>query len=367
MFDLYEYNLTILSVVGSILGLLGTVGIFVSLVIQRRVEKLQDILDEIVDLSYQSEQNLTSSIFRLIQRYQMYYILPISTTKAVMLFLDYTLLFTTVCWLSSLFATFEPPLRPEGLIYILPIIGALLLMVLYRNLLRNAINPLEYKMFNSIIPPPTQLRSVSFLSGYVNVSVRSLLQQARLSTVLRKIQREDKRGQTVFEAEVVLKEELSFDDFFYYYSFPLQEGYFVSFGFLQIRFPPDPVTKKPVPVGRNINIPLGWVNWLDLPKRQLKATLLILPLGEKHPIRYTFELFEEKNYYAPLAKPVVTVDREITFSVANGKITILQGHEKLPAYEICQDLLHINQKRMYISSTRLGENPQECLEDISIK
>lgn len=366
MFEIYEYNLIILSVVGSILGLLGTVGIFVSLVIQRRVEKLQDILDELVDLSYLSEQNLTGSIFRLIQRYQMYYILPIGTTKAVMLFLDYTLLFTTVCWLSSLFTTFEPPLRFEALIYILPIIGALVLMVLYRNLLQNAINPLEYKMFNAIIPPPTQLRSVSFLSGYVNVSVRSLLQQARLSMVLRKAEREDKCGQTVYDAEIVLKQELSFDDFFYYYSFPLQEGYFVAFGFLQIRFPPDPVTRKPVPVGRNVNIPLGLVNWNELPARQVKASLLILPLGEKHPIRYTFDLHEEKNYYAPLAKPSIAVDRDITYRVDGGKISILEGHEKLPAYEVCQDWLIINQKRMYLSSTLQAKNPKECSEDISI-
>ena len=139
MFQLPGYNWVILSIVGSVLGLLGTVGIFVSLVIQRRVEKLQDILDEIVDLSYESEQNLTANIFRLIQRYQMYYILPIGTTKSVLQFLDYALLFSVLCWLSSLLTTFKPPLQIQTLIYILPIAGAMVLMLLSRNLLKNAL------------------------------------------------------------------------------------------------------------------------------------------------------------------------------------------------------------------------------------
>jgi hypothetical protein len=367
MFQLPGYNWVILSIVGSVLGLLGTVGIFVSLVIQRRVEKLQDILDEIVDLSYESEQNLTANIFRLIQRYQMYYILPIGTTKSVLQFLDYALLFSVLCWLSSLLTTFKPPLQIQTLIYILPIAGAMVLMLLYRNLLKNAFNPLEYKMFNVIITPPTQLRSVAFLSSYVNVSVRSLLQQARLSTVVRKVKGEENRGQSSFNAEIVLKQELSFDDFFYYYCVPLHEGYFVAFGFLQIQFPQDSVTRKPVPVGRNVNIPLGWTDWDNLPTKQVKATLFILPPGEKHPIRYTFDLYEENSYYAPFTKPVIRVDRDITFTINNAKIAILEGHEKIPAYELCQDWLLINKKRMYWSSTKENKEPKECSEGIYIR
>ena len=69
MFELQSYLRVILSICGGLLTLLGSVGIFVSLTVQRRVERLQDILEEFMDLSYQSEINLTGKMFKLIEKY----------------------------------------------------------------------------------------------------------------------------------------------------------------------------------------------------------------------------------------------------------------------------------------------------------
>lgn len=372
MFEISTYNLVILSVAGGLLSLLGSVGIFVSLIIQRRVERLQEILEELVDLSYQSEQNLTSNIYRLIQQYQMYYILPHGPSKTIMYYLDFTMALVMFSWLSLLYLALQPPLRLQTFTLLLPILGGLCLMVFFRRLLQNAINPLENEMLNAIIPPPVQLRSVSFLSRYVNVSVRSLLQQARLGTVIRKSLEEDKEGQSCEVAEVVLKEELSFDDFFYYFSLPLGDkqpncSHFVAFGHLQISFPPDRVTGKPVPVERNINIPLGRCKWQDLPGERIEARLVVFPLGEKHPISYLFFLHEEKNYFAPQDDSHIAIDREITFTVKGNQVIIIEGEDKLPLYELSRPWLKLSQGRKYINVESPAGQPAECAADIYIR
>jgi hypothetical protein len=372
LFDTSAYNLVILSLAGGLISLLGSVGIFVSLIIQRRVERLQEILEELVDLSYQTEQNLTSNIYRLIQKYQMYYILPHGPSKTIMRYLDFTMALVIISWLGLLILTFKPPFQYRALLHVLPILGGLSLMIYYRKLLQNAINPLENQMLNAIIPPPVQLRSVSFLSRYVNVSVRSLLQQARLRVVFRKVKRGKSSGQTCYDAEIVLKEELSFDDFFYYFSFPLQKKphtlkHFVAFGHLQLLFPPDPVTGKPVPVVRNVNITLGWCNWGDLPPVEVEARLLIFPLGEKHPIAYRFKLLEEKSYYAPQTDYTMAVDRGIMFTVDDGHIVIIEGEERLPAYELAKDWFQLNLGRRYFDPEISQKEPVECTTEVYIK
>ncbi|MDS1028959.1 hypothetical protein RDV78_00400 [Bacillota bacterium LX-D] len=371
VFNYEEYNLIILSLVGGLISLLGSVGIFVSLTVQRRVERLQELLEELIDLSYDKEHNITRKIFQLIQKYQMYYILPHGPSKTIMQYLDFTMTLVTVTWLALLFLSFTPPFRIISFIYLIPVLGGLILMVFYRKLLQNAINPLDNQLFNAIIPPPVNLRSVSFLSSYVNVSVHSILQQARLSMVLRRIKREDCVGQTCYDAEIVLKEELSFDDFFYLVSFPLngsKDSCFVAYGHLQISFPPDPVTRKPIPINRNVNITLGWCNWSALPKDKIEAKLYIFPLGEKHPILYQFIFLPEMQYYTVETDPLPVIDRKITFTVTkDNALKIIDGEKELPCFDLIAAELRLDSGRKYLDYESSDIRSIDCIAEVYIK
>lgn len=362
MFDISTYNLVITSLAGGLLSLLGSVGIFISLIVQRRVERLQEIMEELSDLSYETERNLTAHIYRLIKKYQAYYILPHGPSHTIMRYVDFTMLLVVISWLGPLVLSFYAPFQKLTVFYLLPLLGGLGLMIFFRSLLQNAINPLENQMLSAIIPPPAKLRSISYLSKYVNISVLTLLQQARLRIVLRKTLQENSSGEKYYVAEVVLKEELSFDDFYYYLIIPLEGSSrpFTAFGHLQLSFPKDPFTKKPVPIERNINVTLGWCPWEILPLKKLEATLVIFPLGEKHPIKYSFHLEEEKNYYAPLKECQVFIDQDITFAVEENKVKIIQGEEKLPAYEWMKDWWELYQGRKYYDGRLKEEKPQEC-------
>ena len=64
-----------MAISGGLLTLLGSVGIFISLIIQRRLDRLQDTLEGI-SLSYRSETNLTGLMYNLIEKYQMHYMVP---------------------------------------------------------------------------------------------------------------------------------------------------------------------------------------------------------------------------------------------------------------------------------------------------
>jgi hypothetical protein len=62
MFVLNSYFFIILNITSGLLSLLGAVGIFISLIIQRRVGQLQDIIEELLDLSYEEGTNNTVKI-----------------------------------------------------------------------------------------------------------------------------------------------------------------------------------------------------------------------------------------------------------------------------------------------------------------
>lgn len=310
------YFFIVLNISAGLLTLLGAVGIFVSLVIQRRVERLQDILEELMDLSYIDGKNITTKIQNLIYKYQMQYMLPAKPIKTVLAYINITIVFVLLLWGWLLFLTYRPPFQYESLIFLLPMVCVSAVMIFYRQLIKNTINPVNNNLFNSIIPSPRYLRSITFLSGHVNVSVFTIIQQARPAPVLRK---QDSTAWKVF-----LKEELPFDDYHYYFS--IRKGntiYFVSCGHLIIELDDDPITGKPQPIARNLNIPLGTITHL-LEQSELQARFLIFPKGEKHPLEFNYTLrFENQVYYSSEA-PSNSVNYMITYKFqSNNTLTIL--------------------------------------------
>jgi len=330
-----------------LLGLVGSVGIFVSLIVQRRVQRLQEILEQLVD-SLLEEKNLTAGIYRLIEKYQMQYILPDTPGNSIMRYVDLTLALVWLIWLVLFFLKWEEPFRAESLFYLIPLVLAGLILVLFRRLLENAVNPLKNQLFNDILPPPTSLRSVSFLAGYVNVSVKSILRQVRLTVVIRDLSTDERPD----VAEIVLKEELSFDDFFYYLCLTADsEIYLVSFGQVTFNFLPDPVTKKPVPVQRNLNIPLGEVAFSGLPEL-IAADLLVFAAGEKNPVHYKLNLKRSRSYYAPLDDPLVKEEKDVVYEWGRARITILENHSTITCLDEYAGDLQLAGKRWYIPGGR---------------
>lgn len=109
MIDTQQYLFIIISISAGLLSLLGSVGIFISLIIQRKVERLQDILEELIDQSYAEGQNLTGTIYRLVQKYQMHYLLPDRTTKTIIHYVDATIALVTAIWCCSMFPLCHRP------------------------------------------------------------------------------------------------------------------------------------------------------------------------------------------------------------------------------------------------------------------
>ncbi len=196
MFLINYYILIALSICTGLLSLLASVGIFVSLTVQRRVERLQEILEQLIDQTYEQERNLTGNIYRLIEKYQMYYLLPDSPSRTIMRYIDSTIIVVTLIFSGLLFISYKPPLHPGILLYALPIATGFGLFIFFRRLLKNAINPLDNRLFNTIIPPPFKLHSISFLSSYVNASTLSILKQVRLSVVIRNQKKKNKTPQS---------------------------------------------------------------------------------------------------------------------------------------------------------------------------
>lgn len=332
MFNDEIYPQVLLAISGGLLTLLGSVGIFISLIIQRRLDRLQDTLEEFISLSYRSETNLTGLMYNLIEKYQMHYMVPRQPRLMILRYIDLNIIFIILLWAVILFSYYEPPLQVSSLLRLIPLAIGIYAAFFFRKLLRNTIN-LENPLLDSIVPVPTRLRSISYLSHFINLSVKSILKQARLTLLLTI----DKDQGPNKEITVFLKEELSFDDFFYYLLVSheeTEEPVFIGFGEIRYYFPADPVTGKPVPVRRNINIPLGSYiqEQEDLPT--LQALLLIFTRGEKHPIQYLYELEQEPSFYTIKNITDSTVNHQVVYSLSDNRITIVKCDANIPF--LCQ-------------------------------
>ena len=350
MFNKAQYLFVILSIGAGLLSLLGSVGIFVSLIVQRRVERLQDILEELIDLSKFEDQNLSSQIYQLIQKYQMHYLLPDKPTKLIQDYINMTVILVVLIWSVLHIVMFEPPLSLSFLVFSLPLVGGIVLLYFFRKLLQNAINPLDNPLLHGIIPPPTRLRSVSFLSKYVNVSVKALMKQARLVLLIN----QPKEGE---QGEVILKQELSFDDFFYYI-FVAQKGgspRFVGFGKIAFEFSPDPITKKPTPIKHNVNVPLGACDWKSLTEGELEAKMLLFPYGEKYPIQYRFILEKQSNCFISTDKPEISINHSILYRFVSKKIEIVENKDDFPHLDLAKEFFESGKSRFYYSFSEASE------------
>jgi hypothetical protein len=162
MFDFESYIRVLTSISAALITLLGSVGIFVSLTIQRRVEKLQDILEEFLDLSYQSELNITAKMYRLIEKYQMHYLFPDTPGRIIIQYVNLTVAAVIFFWGVSLAVGFKLSVSPKSVLYLLPLILSLIILIFYRYLLKNAVYPFGNNMMSHLIPLPEKLRSVAF-------------------------------------------------------------------------------------------------------------------------------------------------------------------------------------------------------------
>ncbi len=347
MFDLQSYLRVILSLCGGLLTLLGSVGIFVSLTVQRRVDRLQDILEEFMDLSYHTETNLTGKMYKLIEKYQMHYLVPKGPSSIIMLYINLTIVIVILCWSGILLGGYRAPWEWRMLVYILPVITGLGILLFYRYLLKNAINPVANALLSPLIPPPTHLRSVSYLSRYVNVSVKSILKHARLRLLVKTVNA---------GGLVLLKEELSFDDYFYFLQLQDEHNHilFTGFGELKMTFGHEPVTGKPVPAARNVNIPLGLLagpalqnNLSGHDKKTFEARFLIFPWGEKHPIEYVFRMHSRQSNIVMADEPEISVNYMITYRVRHNKLEIIEDQTKLPYFRELAPGFMLNNRRYY--------------------
>jgi hypothetical protein len=359
MFDSQSYYRVLASIVAALTTLLGSVGIFVSLTVQRRVEKLQDILEEFLDLSYHSDTNITGTIYKLIEKYQMHYLFPDTPGRTILQYINLTIGAVVLSWAAILAMGFKGFREAVGVIYLFPLLLSLGILVFYRYLLKNAIYPFGNNMMSPLIPPPVHLRSVSFLSRYVNVSVKSILRQARLRILIKNCS--DKA------ARVILK-ELSFDDYFYYMLIKgRDEPVFVSYGEVFILFRDEPVTGKPIPVAKNVNIPMGYLPGKDLTGYQeFEARFFIFPRGEKHPIEYIFSLIRQGNIILMSGEPEISVNYMVTYHIEQEKFQIIEENADIPFFRDFVRKSVLDKKRYACSHPFKPENVYECEETIYI-
>lgn len=338
MFDFESYHKVLISVTAGLLTLLGSVGIFVSLIIQRRVERLQDILEEFMDLSYHEDINLTGKMYKLIEKYQMHYLLPDGPSKKITTYINITITIVIISWTSTLLVNFQLPIKAQTIFYSLPIFSGLGVLIFYRQLIKKTISPIDNSLLSPIIPPPKQLRSVSFLSKYVNVSVKSILKQARFRIICKSFGKEDM---------VLLKEELSFDDYYYYLVIGDEKPYFIGFGQLKIDFGIEPITGKPVPAAKNVNIPLGYIDLKTFPDEPVKATLYIFPEGEKHPVEYSFTLEKHQGIVKIVENPEITVNYVLTYSIKKDYLNILHHQNTIHGFQCFSPYFKLTGGRWY--------------------
>ncbi|MDK2823405.1 MAG: hypothetical protein PWQ67_2489 [Clostridia bacterium] len=358
MFDHNLYPFIITSMVGGLLTLLGSVGIFISIIIQRKVERLQAILEEFIDLSYQSDLNLSGKMFNLIEKYQMHYILPDNPRQIIIGYINITIGLVIALWLGLYILGYESPFHWLAILYLLPLIVIGLIMIWFRRLLQYLINIDETPLLGSIIPAPKRLRSISYLSSFINVSVKSVLKQARLNLLFKKCDVDNPSSLWM----VVLKEELSFDDFFYFLvCFNEKNPIFLSFGEIVFDFPRDGITGKPSPVKKNVNIPLGELNITDEPE-ELQANMLIFTKGEKYPLNFNYKLKKGGTYYAPSDNPEVSIDHQITYSIEKNMINIIKNESSFPFIKKFASLFKLNGTRLYLPKVEEGKVNKDNLK-----
>ncbi|KAB2952729.1 hypothetical protein F9B85_08755 [Heliorestis acidaminivorans] len=335
------------SAAAGLLTLLGSTGIFVSLVVQRRIERLQSILEEFLELPYSENKNLAGPMVHLVRKYQMHYLFPNRPGRTILLYLDFTLMLIAFLWLTILSLSFQWPIDPFFVFqcFLMALIAGN--VYLFRRLLQQTISPTGNPLFNPIIPPPYRLRSVSYLSRYVNVSVKSVLQQARFALSI------------TADGEFRLKQELSFDDFYYFLY--CKEKNFLAWGELRFNFPPDPITKKPTPLQRNMEIPLGRLTEpaLEVNQEPLLMTFYIFPQGEKHPVQYDFILHKEDEGYHSRPFPEMTVQSSLVFQVKQSQLYILEGAKMLPYHDLYESTYLWNGQRYYSEKPAEGK-PCRC-------
>lgn len=360
--DLYTY--IVLSIAGGLLALLGSVGIFISIIVQRRLDRLQEILEEFINLSYRREINLTGLMYNLIEKYQMNYIFPQKPHFLILRYIDVNIFFILLLWSGSIFSIFQPPVKPILFVQLIPLFIGIFASLFFRLLLRNTLS-LENPLLETIIPSPTKMRSISYLSHFINLSVKSILVQARLSLHLELSHEQNK----TIKVRVLLKEELSCDDFFYYLVLEKdQEVFFISFGEIIFHFAPDPITGKPVPVCRNLNIPLGNFFVKSMPET-ITASLLIFARGEKHPVQYIYQLVEGIGFFSTLSNPNIVVNHQIIYTIEGEKVKILANDASIPYLNAVSSFFHVDANRYYLEpapSNELSSLIKHCKEEVFI-
>lgn len=350
------YLLIILSISGGLLGLIGSTGIFVSLIVQRRVERLQEIFEELINLSFNEERNLSSEIFQLINRYQMHYILPHGPSNTIKWYIDLSIFFIILLWFTSIVTSLGQNLSLLEIVLLIPLIICIFILLFFRKLLINAINPLGNTLFNSILPPPVKLRSISYLSNYVNISVKSILKHSRINVNIER--KTTEAGNPSIKAKVILKQELSFDDFYYYISiYDEQKAYFVGFGYINLNFSPDSITKKPIPIVRNININLGYLLWENL-QPNINVSLLIFPLGDKNPIQFNYNLEKDGRFYVPVEETKCFINQNIVYKIYKGYIKLINYESDLPYLAKVFNFFNKDNQRYYVQEPYKGFNKQ---------
>lgn len=354
------YLLIVISLGTGLLSLLGSVGIFISLIIQRKVERLQDILEELIEQAYSEERNLTGTIYRIVQKYQMHYLIPEKPVNTIMFYVDATIAMVVLIWFILHLAVMPSSFKWDILLLGFPALGSVVILFFFRKLFKYAINPLDNPLLNGIIPPPYKLRSISFLSGYINVSVKALLKQVRFTILVEKKEEKDM-------ASIILKEELSFDDFFYYITVGNEkEPVFIGFGNVSFSFIPDPITGKPSPLQHNINIPIGLCDWKIFEDKKIPAHLLLFPYGEKHPIDCEFMLVRQSNCYISLDSPETTIANSILYKCVSGRIILLENKNIFPNLQAAINSFENTHQRCYFSDPPKCRSIQICCEDTFI-
>lgn len=359
MDDYQSYLRIITSIIAAVTTLMGSVGIFVSLTVQRRVERLQDILEEFLDLSYHSDINISGKMYKLIEKYQMHYMIPDKPGKIILQYINLTIATVMVSWIIILVTEFRLHYTLSGLFYLAPLFLGIGILVFYRHLLKNVIYPSGNNLMGPLIPPPVQLRSVSFLSRYVNVSVKSLLRQARLRLLIKT----HKDGR----AKVILKEELSFDDYLYYIIISAnKQPIFVGHGELEIVFGNEAITGKPIPVAKNVSIPLGDVPSELLTEQEYEGRLYVFPRGEKHPLEYIFSLHKQGDIIIMSGDPEISVNYMITYQMGKDKFEIVEENAEIPFFRAMLKNPVIPKKRFYCCSSFSSKNVKLCREEIYV-
>ncbi len=359
LFDTQSYLRVLTSINAALTTLLGSVGIFVSLTVQRRVERLQDILEEFLDLSYQSDTNITGKMYKLIEKYQMHYLFPDTPGRLIIQYINLTIGVVILSWVSILTLGFRWVFSISLVFYLLPIIMGLGILVFYRYLLKNTIYPFGNYLMSPLIPPPVMLRSVSFLSSYVNVSVKSILRQARLRLLIKPYNND--------KVKVVLKEELSFDDYFYYLFIAREDSpVFVAYGELRISFGNESITGKPIPAAKNVNIPLGYIPCPHLKHDEYEARLFIFPRGEKHPLEYLFKLKKQGSIYTMAEEPEISVNYMVTYQIHKDRFQVIEENAGIPFFRSLAGTAVLNAARYACNEPFRPENAYKCTDDIYI-